>query len=256
MEQILLIEQLAMNAWPAEEVDNLDGWRLRWHRVPSRRVNSVWPNAWGGEMPLALRMQRVREFYLLRGQSVCYQICPAALPVGLDEVLEAQGFVKKSETAVQVAQLEAVVANSTQARRQGNLHIFEALTEAWLEAYCLVQEGSLAQMNLRREALSRVARQGVYGLVTTNDGEPAAVGRGVVEGNWLGVFGLATGETFRRQGYATAILGALSQWAGAHGVQQMYLQVMENNLGAKALYEKLGFATQYHYHYRELNLTS
>jgi ribosomal protein S18 acetylase RimI-like enzyme len=251
LDEIFLIEELAMRAWPAEIVDELDGWRLRWHRVPSRRVNSVWPNRWGGHMPLALMLQRVEKFYMLRGQAVCYQICPAALPVGLDEVLDARGFEKKTETAVQVAKTVPLLVQPG-----GVVEIFETLTDDWLEGYCLTQGEGLGQVAMRREALARVQQRAGYGMVRAENGEPAAVGRGVLDQGWLGIFGMATGMPFRRRGYALAILKALSNWAHTHGAEHMYLQVMENNPGAQALYRKMGFETKYRYHYREQKISS
>ena len=99
-EQIRLIEELAMNAWPAELIEPLDGWWMRWHRMTSRRVNSVWPNAWGGRIPLAIKLEKVEQFYMLREQPARYQICPAALPEGLDDVLEVrQKRQERSEAA-------------------------------------------------------------------------------------------------------------------------------------------------------------
>jgi ribosomal protein S18 acetylase RimI-like enzyme len=39
-------------------------------------------------------------------------------------------------------------------------------------------------------------------------------------------------------------------WAAARGVGRLYLQVEEDNLPALRLYERLGFRTSHHYHYR------
>ncbi len=248
---IELIEELAMNAWPAEIVDDLDGWKLRWHKMSSRRVNSVWTNDWSGQMPLAIKLEKVEFFYALRGQLARYQICPAALPPGLDEVLEARGYTVDALTAVQVADVGDVVAKSSSARDQVvDIKLFETLEDEWLEGCCWVQNGNLKNVSTQREALARVSVPSVNVLVRVN-GEVATVGRGVLERGWLGVFGMATGDEFRRQGLATAALGALATWGQTHGAAKMYLQVMENNPGARALYEKVGFETLYEYHYRE-----
>ncbi len=250
IDEIKLIEELAMNAWPAEVVDDLDGWKLRWHKMSSRRVNSVWPNAWDGQMPLALMLEKVAFFYALRGQPARYQICPAALPPGLDEVLETRGYTVDALTAVQVAEVENVIQHAFPAEGQGDIQMFETLEEAWLEGYCFLQEGNWKSVPSRREAYARVMVPSVYALARVG-GQVAAVGRGVLERGWVGVFGMFTGPEFRRQGLAKAILGSLAVWGQDNGAQKMYLQVMENNPGARALYEKVGFATRYHYHYRE-----
>lgn len=247
--EIRLIEQLAMRAWPAEVAEELDGWTLRWHKFFSRRVNSVWPNAWGGYIPLANKLEKVENFYTMRGQPAQYQICPAALPSGLDESLAARGYTVDALTAVQVAHVEEVIKLAGSGGRQVDIQIFETLVDEWIEGYCLVQDGNLNSVPNRRAVLERISLPSVYGLVRVA-GEAAAVGRGVLDQGWLGIFGMVTGADFHRRGYATKILGALSQWAAAQRAKKMYLQVMENNPGAKALYEKVGFKTLYHYHFR------
>ena len=260
-DEIRLVEKLAMNAWPAEVVEPLDGWRMRWHRAPSRRVNSVWPNEWEGQIPLAIKLERVEFFYALREQLARYQICPAAQPAGLDEILEARGYTVDARTAVQVAEVRKVLERlrpsllPPMGEERKDIQVFEMLTDEWLEGYCLAQDASLNQMSYRRLALSLVQEPSVYVLVQV-DGQDAAVGRGVLEQDWLGVFGMSTRAEFRRRGLATSVLSTLARWAQEHGAGQMYLQVMENNPGAKALYENVGFETLYHYHYREKKLSA
>jgi len=251
-EQIRLIEELAMNAWPAELIEPLDGWWMRWHRMTSRRVNSVWPNVWGGQMPLALKLEKVEQFYMLRAQPARYQICLAALPEGLDAVLEARGYTMDAVTAVQVADsVEVAARTGLFVSPPGyQVHIFETLADEWLEGYCLAQDVGVENVPPRRETLKRIKVPSIYVLTSVN-GAMAAVGRGVLERGWLGVFGMSTRIEYRRRGLATLVLGTLAAWAQTHGAEKLYLQVMEINPAAKRLYEKLGFKTLYHYHYRE-----
>lgn len=196
-------------------------------------------------------------FYALRGQPARFQICPAAQPEGLDDILEAQGYVVDATTAVQVSETARVLAQTpieqTHEQTEIEIQVFETLSEAWLEGYRLTQNAPLEEKALRREALERIPLSAVYVLARVN-GTEAAVGRGVLEQGWLGVFGMTTRQEFRRQGLATKILRALAAWGQVHGAAQMYLQVMENNSGAKRLYENVGFRTLYHYHYREQTL--
>jgi ribosomal protein S18 acetylase RimI-like enzyme len=49
---------------------------------------------------------------------------------------------------------------------------------------------------------------------------------------------------------APAVLHALAEWGRAYGATRMYLQVMENNAAARALYAGIGFETLYTYYYR------
>jgi N-acetylglutamate synthase len=73
----------------------------------------------------------------------------------------------------------------------------------------------------------------------------------VVEQGWLGIFCMGTLPAFRRQGAANAILRTLAIWAQLYDAQNAYLQVMDENRPAQALYGRVGFTTLYHYYYRE-----
>ncbi|MCW2526682.1 MAG: acetyltransferase, partial [Pseudonocardiales bacterium] len=81
------------------------------------------------------------------------------------------------------------------------------------------------------------------------DGQVVAVARGVLEDGWLGISSVRVDPAFRRQGWATKLLTALSSWAGADA-QRCYLQVEADNIGALALYSGLGFTEHHRYHYR------
>jgi GNAT superfamily N-acetyltransferase len=78
----------------------------------------------------------------------------------------------------------------------------------------------------------------------------AAVARGAIAEGWLCVTAVTVDETARRQGLATAVMGALGAWARARGASACLLQVSEDNVGALALYERLGFTEHHRYHYR------
>ncbi len=249
IETTRLIETLALHAWPAQTNEPLDGWLMRHHSVPSRRVNSVWPNAWGGEIPLALKLERVEAYYARLGQPAIYQVSPANLPASLDDVLAARGYTVDAPTAVQTVNIDTAIQRISEPAAE--LFISETLTDRWLRG-CVLAEGPLSAQKLaqRRKALARVQPRSAYVLAQV-DGEPAAVGRGVLEAGWLGIFGMATRPAYRRMGLATSLLGALAQWGRDQGAGELYLQVMENNPGARALYGRLGFATLYHYHYRQ-----
>src|SRR5438309_5854038 len=89
---IRAVEERAANAWPAEVVQELDGWRLRYAEGVTRRANSVWPNRAGDRHSLEERLSLAEEFYHRRNQPTRFHICPAAQPSNLDAHLEALAF--------------------------------------------------------------------------------------------------------------------------------------------------------------------
>jgi ribosomal protein S18 acetylase RimI-like enzyme len=76
------------------------------------------------------------------------------------------------------------------------------------------------------------------------------VGRGVVHGEWVSIWCMATTPPARRQGVAGRVLRALLAWGARSGASRAYLVVTERNAAARALYEGAGFAATGHYHYR------
>jgi ribosomal protein S18 acetylase RimI-like enzyme len=78
----------------------------------------------------------------------------------------------------------------------------------------------------------------------------AAVARGVVTDGWLGVAAVTVEERYRRQGLASAVMGALQRWAAERGAQWVYLQVTASNAPARALYRRAGFVEHHRYSYR------
>ena len=58
------------------------------------------------------------------------------------------------------------------------------------------------------------------------------------------IISLGTHPSARRSGLASALLACAIAEAAAHGARAMFLEVAEDNEGARALYERSGFALQ------------
>ncbi|MEU3978590.1 GNAT family N-acetyltransferase [Streptomyces sp. NPDC026672] len=80
-------------------------------------------------------------------------------------------------------------------------------------------------------------------------GVPAAIGRMVVDGRWAGFAAVAVGDAFRRRGLATEVMAALARRALEEGASAAWLQVESDNVGARALYTRLGLAPHHVYHH-------
>jgi GNAT superfamily N-acetyltransferase len=124
------------------------------------------------------------------------------------------------------------------------------MAEPWLELYGSANGYSARELTVRRGILERIRARPAFAQAWL-DGAPVGVGRGVLDGEWLGIFCMATRPEFRRRGVGRAVLGALARWAHDGGACASYLQVMDENAAACALYAGLGWKTLYDYHYRE-----
>jgi GNAT superfamily N-acetyltransferase len=243
-QSIHLLEQAALASWPAAVVQPFDGWLLRFNDGVTRRANSAWPNA-GGEVPLLEKVAKVEAFYRQRGLSPRFQLSPAAEPADLDAALAERGYRRVAQTLVQTAPLDNMTGTP-----DSGVVVTEGFNEQWFATYCLAEQFDRREAAGRQDILRRIVGGG-FALLALDD-LPAAVGLGVLAGDWVGFFSMATRPEFRRRGAATAILAALAHWGQRHGARQAFLQVMEDNHPARTLYGRLGFRTVYSYHYREL----
>jgi ribosomal protein S18 acetylase RimI-like enzyme len=79
--------------------------------------------------------------------------------------------------------------------------------------------------------------------IAFRDGEPAGLGNLGVRGEdaWIGGVGVV--PTARRSGIGQALMHALHEQAGERDVRRVWLEVIVENTGAYALYDKLGYRT-------------
>ena len=249
LELVRHIEELAASAWRAEVVEPLDGWRLRWTHGVTRRANSVLANQCGGSCSLSQKLERVEAFYRARGSPARYQLTAASLPPDLDAALEVRGYRVDARTCVQGASVPVVLERAA-AGPGFPVRLASRVSKRWAQATFASENPDPKAAAVRRSILGRISAASAYALLEIG-GEPAAVGLGVAEGEWMGVFGMFTYPQHRRRGAATAVLHSLAAWGRDQGCSRIYLQVMEENRTARFLYARPGFETLYEYYYRE-----
>jgi GNAT superfamily N-acetyltransferase len=81
-------------------------------------------------------------------------------------------------------------------------------------------------------------------------GVPLAIGLGVSDSGWTGVYSMLTAPEQRGRGRARQILHRLATWADERGDRSLYLQVLATSTPARRLYERCGFRLAHGYHYR------
>ena len=213
---------------------------------PLQRIQQIEQLA-GRALPLVAKLDAVEAFYARRNQPARYQVCPVAEPAHLDETLEARGYIQEAETAVQVAEVRTVLAE-TRTRVDHSISIARSPDENWLRTY--EESGQLEDRaaDVRRDILRRIAARTAHVLASA--GQHMAVGLGVLDQEWLGVFCMPSRTGLRRRGGATNVLHALADWGQRCGAKRCYLQVEHRNLAALALYERVGFRTIHDYRFR------
>jgi hypothetical protein len=123
-ESVLLIEQLAVNAWPAATVQVADGWLLRHTAaVARRRSNSALPPpsaARAGPSRRALALDLAERFYAHRDQAPVVQVSPAELHDQLDRELAARGYRRQAPTLVSTAPIDRLLPGRLPAPTRGS----------------------------------------------------------------------------------------------------------------------------------------
>jgi N-acetylglutamate synthase len=239
------IEEVSFRAWPSLETRDVDGWILRAGGGVTGRANAVWPRADHGSLDLDSKLAAVAEFYASHALPAAVQLSPTSQPEGLSSALSERGYVKRMPPrSVQIAPL-AALENLGDADRAD---VEESLAEDWYAVVASANTSFAQHRNVAKALLSAVRQPSAFALVTI-DGQPAAAGRAVVDGRWVGVYNMATVPHHRRQGAAQAVLAARARGGGAEGADTAYLQVESDNEAAPALYAKAGFAPCYEYQF-------
>ncbi|MFG3030625.1 GNAT family N-acetyltransferase [Streptomyces sp. NPDC048253] len=238
------LAQIAARAWRPLESARLGEWELRAAAGFTRRANSVLPLGAPG-VPLDEALDVVRRWYGERGLPAYVQTATGA--EGTQELLcaelERRGWVREVSAELWIGALAPL---ADRAEAEGVVLAREA-DEAWLARY-------------QRKGVSEVALKVLgsgasvwFASVPGEPGEaPAAIGRCVVDGRWAGFAAVEVDPAQRRRGLATVVMAALARRALEEGASAAWLQVEEQNTGARALYAGMGFAAHHAYHhYRE-----
>lgn len=251
------IEECAFVAWPAAEVDVIDGWRARAAGGVTGRANSVWCQNLDGDLALGERINAVERFYAERGLASRFQVNAGAKPATLDDALAARGYTADSPTLVQVAALQSILHGTKPLRSTPHIEIVisEEFDQEWFELYETCEGEDPAFATGRAAILQRIDAPRAFARADI-DGIPAAVALGVLHNGYLCLSNVSTAPQWRRRGAAAALVRTLAIWAQMHDGRAAFLQVKATNANALALYAGCGFETAYNYHYRLLMQTA
>lgn len=245
---IRILEEHALNAWPAHQTLLYDGWVLRFAEGYTRRANSVNP-LYDGRLATDEKIAYCETFYAAQGLPTIFKMTPAVQPATLDAQLGARGYRKEALTSVQVAEDLSAMAPALKVGADADVVYDEALTEAWLADFAALNRVDPARIATMRRLLGNIVPQRCFMALKQGD-QTVAVALGVLERGYLGIFDVVTAPEQRQQGYGTLLLHHLLRWSCEQGACRAYLQVMLNNPPALGLYAKLGFREVYQYWYR------
>jgi N-acetylglutamate synthase len=244
---IRTIEELSMNALPALQTIHYDGWMLRFANGYPRRANSIhvlYPSL----LPLEAKIEFCEQQYNARGFKTVFKMTLAA-PSGLDGALKARGYVQDCCTSVQTLDLSTITPRPD----ASDAVIEPRLSDNWFADYVRLSAVNPERAATMRAILAALPVTGAF-IRVCRSGETLAIGLGVLERGWIGLYDIVTVPEHRRQGVGRQLLLHLLRWGKARGAENAYLQVMTNNDPALRLYGELGFHEQYQYWYLQNRL--
>ena len=237
------IEERSLNAWPAFQTLHLGGWVLRFADGYTRRANSVQP-LYASSGDIEENITTCEQFYAQHDLPTIFKMTDAAQPADLDSLLESRGYTREAETSVQTLDLSQHAVSQSP-----NVIIDDHLRDIWARPFYELNGVAPFPITKMMKLLHRIVPQTGY-IWLDHEGDTAALGLGVYERGYLGIFDIVTDANFRSQGFATQIVSSLLAWGMQQGAETAYLQVMKNNPAALHLYQKLGFREVYSYWYR------
>lgn len=234
------LEEAAFAAWPCLHEERIDGWRLRFARGFTKRANSV--NADEPVRPLLqVQLGEIESRYAREGLTPVFRLISDETGRAMDRMLHECCYRLVDPSLVMTCVLDTFRDGSDASQ------CFKA--EDWLSAFHSVSAKADPLPDVHLSLLRAMPLKTAF-MVVQREGLPAACGIAVVTGRLVGLFEIATRPALRGRRLAEMLCRDLLAWGRSQGADTAYLQVDGQNLGAIALYERLGFSLDYEYWYR------
>ncbi len=237
------IEDAGLNASAPPQQRWVDGWLLRYSPGKAKRARCINAVA-DGRLSLADRLALCRRVFAASELPLLMRITPFSKPADLDETLAQLGMAQLDDTRVMVlANLQRIE------RAPGPGTVRPLALAAFAQCVGQMRRSPLAQRQAHAERLlgSPVP---FHAFEMQLDGHVVACGQFALEGDLVGLYDIFTVPQARGRGVASRLCTHLLNEAVARGAAHAYLQVEAENHAARAVYQRLGFADAYGYHYR------
>ena len=240
-------EDAGLNASAPPQQLWLDGWLVRFSPGKAKRARCINAVA-SGRLSVVHKLARAEAVFARAQLPMVVRITPFTRPAGLDSELAARGFGAIDDTRVMLAPRLAHLRPPVLPQGLKWAALGHA---AMAEAVGALRGSPLAQRAAQAERLaSSPVPFSALAIKREEDGVLVACGQSASEGDLVGLYDVFVNEAMRGRGLAAALCAKLLTNAREGGAKSAYLQVEADNVAARAVYAKLGFADGYGYHYR------
>jgi ribosomal protein S18 acetylase RimI-like enzyme len=238
------IEELTINAWASLQTILLDGWIIRMAGGYTKRANSINP-IYSFENNLDEKINYCENIYRKNKLPIIYKIVECEEQKIIDKRLEELNYDRIDLTSVQILN-----ELNQQKYNIEKVTLDNKFTKDWKNCFYYCTDIKNNETIDIIENMLKNIKNDIITVYKIKKGTFIGCGFGVIEKGFVGLFDIIVNEEFRGKGYGKEIVEAILAHAKEVGAKKAYLSVVNNNIIAKTLYEKIGFQEIYKYWYR------
>ncbi|HET9204822.1 MAG TPA: GNAT family N-acetyltransferase [Burkholderiaceae bacterium] len=241
------VEDAGLNASAPPQQRWLDGWLVRFCAGKAKRARCI--NAVAtGQLPVADKLALCQRLFDEVHLPLIVRVTPMSQPRNFDAMLDAAGLRAFDDTRVMI---HGDLSSLRWETFQGDVSLQRVGHAAFAQIVGQLRGSPLAQQqsHAQRLELSPVPFEG-WVLRLAGESTVLACGQTAIEADMVGLYDVFTASGARNQGWARRLCAELLRRAVEKGARTGYLQVDASNLPARSVYQRLGFADGYAYHYR------
>ncbi|HEX5319346.1 MAG TPA: GNAT family N-acetyltransferase [Stellaceae bacterium] len=236
-------EETCGNAWPALREIVLEGWLVRFAEGVSRRLNSANPLSARAAASDAV-IAETEAFYRRHEQPAIFRV-PTLCPPAVERALDKRGYTAEGETCVLHGSLDAMDSEI-----DPEIVLRPRADRIWFAAMAGLQGYGAEAAHTYRRIVGAISLPASFASLANKEGRIVSMAYGAIHNGMLCYDMVVTDARERRRGHSHKIVTALAGWAKARGATGACLQVVADNMPAKALYDAIGLKTElYRYQY-------
>lgn len=246
---IKMIEDFSLNAWPSHQIQFYDGWLLRFSYFYTHRTNSV-EQIGPSSIPVEEKIDFCEKAYRRWGTPSIFKITPL-LPDNFEQQLIGRGYQVQHTTHVMLLDY----SGWTPQEPQVPVFLEHTINDRWISGlFSLKGTTNALHRQIVPSMYRAIPKDTLSASVVNTKGQIIAIGMGILDRDYIGIYAIHVHPRYRGQGLARSICRTLLNAGYRRGLSGAYLQVVEGNLPAKNLYTSLGFQDFYKYWFRTREL--